>query len=220
MKSSKLAGAITIAVTLCVLAAAGLVYASSSDFYLTFKGPKSGMNKGEATGKMVGSIPGAQFHYGVSGPREASTGKATGREANPGTPPKTAGAATSAPTGGQASARESSTPSVSEKRMHGTITIVKEVGPASPQLAQAMATGEVLDWVDFQFVRAGAGGTEEVYKTLHLTNVMVSSITKVGMSSSGDRPMESITFTFDTENAVAMSKDGKKMAMDDWMISK
>jgi type VI secretion system Hcp family effector len=211
MRTSKLSGAIKVAVALCIFAGAGLVYGSASDFYLTFRGPKSGVNKSEATGKMAGSIPGAQFHYQVSGPREAGSGMATGRQATGGTPP---------PAGGQPNAREASSPSVSEKRMHGTITIVKEVGPASPQLAQAMATGEILDWVDFQFVRPGAGETQEVYKTLHLTEVMVSSIQKVASSSSGDRPMESVTFTFDTLKAVAKTKDGKTMAMDDWMASK
>lgn len=103
--------------------------------------------------------------------------------------------------------------------MHGTITIVKIIDVASPKLMQASTTGELLT-VDFTFVRPGAGGTQEVYKTLHLTNVMVTAITRVGSSSSGERPMESITLTFETDNAVAMSKDGKKMAMDDWMVAK
>lgn len=217
MKSSKLSGVIAFALALCLLAGAGLIHGASADYYMTFKSAKQGEIKGESTSAL--GIPGTQFHYEVTGPREAGSGMATGREANTGAPPKTSSAATPPPAAGDRTARESSTGMATGKRMHGTITITKVIDAASPKLMQASTTGELLT-VDFSFVHPGTDGKQEVYKTLHLTNVMISSIQRVGTNSGGERPMESITLTFETENAMAMSKDGKKMAMDDWTATK
>jgi type VI secretion system secreted protein Hcp len=211
MKSSKLSGVIAIALGLCLIAGTGLIYGASADFYLTFKSGKLGEIKGESTSTL--GIPGTQFHYEVTGPREAGSGMATGREANTGTPPKTSSAATTPPPAG---GRDTSTGALVGKRRHALITITKETDMSSPKLAQAVTTGELLT-VDFSFVHAGPDGKQEVYKTLHLTDVVITSIHRVGGNAAGDRPMESITLSFDPDTAVAMTKSGGKSAMDDWV---
>jgi len=72
----------------------------------------------------------------------------------------------------------------SGKRMHKPFTITKEIDKASPMLAQACASGEHLAEVDVQLSSGGK---------YTLTDVMVSSVQK---SSGGDRPMETISFTY------------------------
>lgn len=95
------------------------------------------------------------------------------------------------------------------KRMHSTFTIHKTVDSASPKLMQAMHTGEVLSSVDLQFYHPGPKGPD-VYKTLHLTNAVITSIEVTGKT-------EAVTFTAETENVQAMTTKGGKTAMDDWM---
>jgi type VI secretion system secreted protein Hcp len=100
----------------------------------------------------------------------------------------------------------------SGKRMHSAFTIKKSIDQASPQLMQAMTTGEVLTSVDIEFVHPGARGPE-VYKTLHLTDAVITSIRASG---AGAGKTEEITFTAESENVQAMNKSGGKTAMDDW----
>ena len=69
------------------------------------------------------------------------------------------------------------------KRMHKPFTITKEIDKASPLLAQACASGKHFQEVDVDL----ASGH---YK---LMDVIISSDTR---SSGGDRPMESISFTY------------------------
>lgn len=104
----------------------------------------------------------------------------------------------------------------SGKRMHSTITITKSVDQATPQLLQAMSTGEVLSSVDMEFVHPGAKGPE-VYKTLHLTDAVITSIQASG---AGAGKTEAITFTAESENVQVMAKNGGKTAMDDWLAAK
>jgi len=68
----------------------------------------------------------------------------------------------------------------------------KTVDKSSPQLMQAVATGEHLKSVDLAVRKAG--GTQMEYYIIHLEDVLVSSWTTSG--SSGDVPTESISFTF------------------------
>jgi type VI secretion system secreted protein Hcp len=112
---------------------------------------------------------------------------------------------------------QAATGMASGKRQHGTITIVREVDKASPQFASAAASGEVLSNIEIDFVHPGVNGASEVYKTLNITAATISSIKH---SSGGDRPVESITFSFETENMVAKNKNGGKSAMDDWLAQK
>ena len=84
----------------------------------------------------------------------------------------------------------------SGKRMHSAIAIRKSIDQASPQLMEAMRSGEVLKSVDIEFFHPGAKGPE-VYKTLHLTNAVVTSI-QTSEARSGKT--ESITFTAESQN--------------------
>jgi len=101
------------------------------------------------------------------------------------------------------------------KRMHSAITIRKEIDQASPQLMQAMRTGEVLRSVDIEFVHPGPHGPE-VYKSMHLTNAVISSI-ESATGGAGAGKAELITFTAETENIEVKGKDGGKTMMDDWL---
>ncbi len=199
-----LAGALVI----CIAGAAQLSSAAV-DAYMVIKGAKQGQLKGEGPTASANKIHVEDFNFGVSEAREASSGMATGRET---ASPKATGQAVTAP-------RDQSTGMASGKRQHGSITITKEWGASSPQLKQAMDTGEVLSSVDIEFVHPGGKGPE-VYKTIHMTNVMVSSITQSATSGAGSGKREIITFTADMTNVQMLSKDGKKSAMDDWMGAK
>jgi type VI secretion system Hcp family effector len=96
------------------------------------------------------------------------------------------------------------------RRAHETITITREIDKASPMFLSASKTGEVLNNVQIVFLRPG---TQEVSKTMTLTNVMVTGIKQ----SAGERPTESITLSFDAANVVAKDSKGNKTAMDDWL---
>jgi type VI secretion system secreted protein Hcp len=192
MKSRKLSGLIVLAVVACVFGAAKFASAASVDFFLKIEGTKQGQIKGDGAAAS-GRLPGSQFKYEESATTGAGAGKVTAADRATG---QTAG-----------------------KRMHSTITIVREVDKASPLLFKAMNTGEVLSSVDIEFVHNGASANPEVYKTLHMSNVMVTSIKAVGGGGT-DRPVESITFVADTQDIVAKNKSGGKSAIDDWMAQK
>lgn len=88
-------------------------------------------------------------------------------------------------------ARDSSTPSVSE------ITITKMMDKTSPTLLQDLLQGQATSEVDIFFVNFAAapgkalqGGT---YAEYVLSNVLISSDS---VSSSGERPTESLTLNF------------------------
>jgi len=205
MKLRKLTGIIALVVVVGIFAAARMAFASTADYYLEIKGSRQGQFKGEGNGGLTGRIPASQLTYqGISSPKEVASGKATGREAQSG---KATGSAVGAP-------RDVATGQMSGKRQHSDISIVKYVGESSPMFAKAMSTGEILTSVDISFFH-GSGTNPEVYKTVHMTNVMITAI-KPMPSSGGDKPMESITFSVDPQNIVAKDKAGNKTAMDDW----
>ncbi len=192
MNSRKLSGIVALAVIVSIFGVARLASAAVVDMFLKIEGTKQGVFKGDGAAA-TGRLPGSQFTYQES----ATTGSGGGKV--------TAGDKLSAqPTG---------------RRMHGTITIVREVDKASPMFAKAMSTGEVLSSVDIEFVHNGASANPEVYKTLHMSNAMVAAIHPVGGGGT-DRPVESITFVADTQDIVAKNKNGGKSAMDDWMAQK
>jgi len=223
MNSRKLSGIVALVTVVGMFAAARLAFASSADYYLVIKGEKQGQFKGEGVDATSGRIPASQFSYigsqssgsgagkataqTVTTAREASSGMATGREAQ-----------TGKATGNVAAPRDVATGQMSGKRQHSDITIVKYVGDSSPMFAKAMTTGEILTSVDISFFH-GTGTNPEVYKTVHMTNVMITAI-KPMPGSGGDRPTESITFSVEPQNIVAKDKNGKTSAMDDWMQAK
>ncbi|MCM3872521.1 MAG: type VI secretion system tube protein Hcp [Pyrinomonadaceae bacterium] len=104
------------------------------------------------------------------------------------------------------------------KRQHGPVTITKEWGAATPQIFQALVENESLRSVLFEFVRTDAGGKEEVYHTVKLSNARVSAIRHLTGNLSGassERPeLEEVSFTF---GRIEISNlPGKTMADDDW----
>jgi len=94
------------------------------------------------------------------------------------------------------------------RRQHSAITIRKSIDKSSPQLMEAMKSGEVLKSVDIEFFQPGSKG-REVYKSLHLTNAVVSSIEASGKT-------EAVTITAESESFQATDKNGGKTAMDAW----
>ncbi|MBZ5501052.1 MAG: type VI secretion system tube protein Hcp [Acidobacteriia bacterium] len=107
-------------------------------------------------------------------PTLSSTGKTTVRES---------------PTMASSGPREVGSGMATGKRMHKPLTIMKQVDVSSPNLRQLLVTGTAIPEVDVAVAQGGAGMRRYV-----LQNVMVTSIQSV--SSGGDRPMESISFTY------------------------
>jgi type VI secretion system secreted protein Hcp len=102
---------------------------------------------------------------------------------------KTAPAPSSTSATAQAQApRDVSTGLATGRRMHQPITIWKPIDSTSPLLKEMQTTGARLSEVDIQ-MSAKPGQTATSYK---LSDVMINSIS----ATSGDKPMESISFTF------------------------
>ncbi len=118
------------------------------------------------------------------------------------------------------SPRDAASGQPSGKRSHGPVQIVKEWGPATPQLFQALCTNEVLKSVLFEFVKTDKNGDEIVYHTIKLVNATVSEIDQYLAGDAKQdthhdvHELEKISFTF--QKIEMESKDGKTMAMDDW----
>jgi len=112
--------------------------------------------------------------HAVVSPRDAASGQASGKSA--------IGSATSGAGAGKTASDSWSTPT--GRRMHKPFTITKEIDKASPLLSQACASGQHFQEVD---VDLGAGARYT------LTDVMITSDQK---SRGGDRPMETISFTY------------------------
>jgi type VI secretion system secreted protein Hcp len=113
-----------------------------------------------------------------------------------------------------AAPQDKATGATAGRRMHGTITIIKEVDKASPMLMKAMSTNEVLTSVDISFTHPGPKGPE-VFKTMHLTNAMITSVKPAAGGKS-----EEITFTAETQNIETTTVKGGKTGIDDWMSQK
>jgi type VI secretion system secreted protein Hcp len=101
------------------------------------------------------------------------------------------------------------------RRQHQPLTFCKDVGPATPQLAQAACTGEVLRSVLFEFVRATEGGQEEVFFAVRLHDATISGHRLTMPDANGDQPLgEEIDLTYrriEWEHRLA-----KTMAADEW----
>jgi|HubBroStandDraft_4_1064222.scaffolds.fasta_scaffold272710_1 type VI secretion system secreted protein Hcp len=93
------------------------------------------------------------------------------------------------------------------KRMHGTITIVKEIDKASPRFATALSTNETMKTVTINF--QGGSGDAKAAQKIVLTNAVILSVRKAGGNN------EQITFDYQTIE-VTYAKGGKT-ATDDWL---
>lgn len=116
------------------------------------------------------------------------------------------------------SPRDPGTGQASGKRRHDPVVIRKKVGAATPQIAQALCTNEVLKSVLFEFVRTTKDGKEEVQYTVTLKNATISANRIYLPDVTGtDQKLdlsEEVQFTFqqiDWEHKIA-----KTMASDDW----
>jgi type VI protein secretion system component Hcp len=97
----------------------------------------------------------------------------------------TVGSATSGAGSGKAAVapRDAASGLATGRSIHKPFTIVKEIDRASPLLAEACASGKHYQEVDVDLASGGH------YK---LTDVLITSDTKSG----GDRPVETITFSY------------------------
>jgi type VI secretion system secreted protein Hcp len=117
--------------------------------------------------------------------------------------------------------RDAATGQASGKRQHKPIEITKETDASSPQLARAAAGRETLREVVIEFVRRGPQEKEQVYQTITLTNAIVSSFQKRGVSPAGrtgKTEQEEIEITYQTIEV--RNSSGKVSAGDDWVKAK
>jgi type VI secretion system secreted protein Hcp len=116
------------------------------------------------------------------------------------------------------SPRDTATGAAAGKRRHEPLVFRKEVGAATPQIAQALCTNEVMKSVLFEFCATNAQGAEEVVFTIKLVNATISSQRILLPETKSDdvnvHLQEEIEFTF--QRIEWESKLGKTMAVDDW----
>jgi type VI secretion system secreted protein Hcp len=110
----------------------------------------------------------------------------------------------------------------SGKRQYAPVTFTKEWDASSPQIFEAVSSNEVLSLVEFDFVRAGAGGQDEVYETIKLTNATISAVKRyMGFPDAGEPPdprqLEDVSLTF--SKIEISNNDGKTVFMDDWNVN-
>lgn len=108
------------------------------------------------------------------------------------------------------------------KRQHGPLKITKIMGPASPQLFQALVNGESLKTVVIDFIGISqVTGMEYLQTSIRLGNARVVAIeqTTGELESAGTttvkaswRNLEQVSFTFSTIEINSI--DGKTVAVD------
>lgn len=125
------------------------------------------------------------------------------------------------------SPRDAATGQASGKRQHKPIKVIKEWGPSSPQLFQALTSNEVLKSVLFEFFKTDPNGQEYCYHTIKLVNATISNIqygtgfgtesiasSKQSSQSYDTHELEEVSFTY--QRIEVENKDGKTSADDDW----
>ncbi len=109
------------------------------------------------------------------------------------------------------------------KRVHGPLTITKEVDKATPKLYQALCTGEQMSSVIIKWYRIDPSGTEEHYFTTKLEDAIITEI-KAWMPNALDeqkasfKHMEDVSFTY-KKIIWTWEPDGIE-SEDDWTIPK
>lgn len=94
---------------------------------------------------------------------------------------------------GEPASRDMATGQASGKRRWAPLRIVKEIDASSPKLSQLMTAGEVIPEVDLELYR-DEGGRMVPSAKYKMSNAIVSGVQR--MTGAGDRPLESVTFTF------------------------
>lgn len=89
----------------------------------------------------------------------------------------------------------------SGKRIHGPMTIEKEIDKASPMIYQALCTGEQLSEVTIKKYRIDPTGTEEHYFTITLEDAIIVEVQPympVAFLAENEayRHMEKVSFTY------------------------
>jgi type VI secretion system Hcp family effector len=100
---------------------------------------------------------------------------------------KVATAASKPGAGKTTTGRDVATGQASGKRMHKPFVIMREIDKTSPLLMKACASGELFSGAEVELVEKG--------RTVHykMSDVIISSVSKAG---NGERPMESVSFTY------------------------
>lgn len=116
-------------------------------------------------------------------------------------------------------ARDASSGQASGKRQYSTVLFTKEWGAASPQILSAMTSNEVLQNVDFEFVRTNPMGQEYIFETVRLTQASITGVRRyLGVPGDGDpvdpRPLEDISLTF--RKIEITNNEAKTAFSDDW----
>jgi type VI secretion system secreted protein Hcp len=92
----------------------------------------------------------------------------------------------------------------------GSFSISKPIDSASPKWFAAEAAGTVFSKADI-FLDHKVKGSEQDYLEINLSDVKVASVTQ-GVSSGGDRPTESVTFSFSKASESFVSANDKSIS--------
>ena len=89
------------------------------------------------------------------------------------------------------------------RRIHGPLTITKEIDKSSPKLFQALTSGEQLSSAKLEYHRISPKGTEELYYTVEIRNAVITSIRKyvpncLDPQNKTIGHMEDVSFTYET----------------------
>jgi type VI secretion system secreted protein Hcp len=109
------------------------------------------------------------------------------------------------------------------KRQHTPVVIFKAIDNASPQILQALNTGEVLKSVTIDLLKS-ENGKLIVIRSIRLINAMVSKISQYGGAGAPSKmmpnysPIEEVSFTF--QKIEMLNGSGKTISADDWMVEK
>jgi type VI secretion system secreted protein Hcp len=114
----------------------------------------------------------------------------------------------------------------SGKRQHFPIRIVKEWGPASPQIMAALCTNELLKRVFFEFYHTTKEGKMECYYTIELNDATISGVkymTGTGTSANSSKhteqwdtlELEEVSFTY--QKITASNVIASTQAVDSWI---
>jgi type VI secretion system secreted protein Hcp len=83
------------------------------------------------------------------------------------------------------------------KRVYEPVGVYKIAGPATPQLFQALVTGELLPKVTISTYTTGNTGKESLYFTITLTNAFITGLEHEPGEEVDRRELEEIEFSFE-----------------------